>query len=95
MAKDFLIDDNGNFIIEDGDFKIGDSELQEVAEILTSNPGEFKEDPLIGAGLVKMMKSKYDSNRLISQIKVQLKRDGKDYEDYSQIIKVIINGTHI
>lgn len=88
MAKDFKIDSNGNYIIKNGDFVIDDSELQEVAEILSSHPGEFKEDPIIGAALTTFIKSNRDIDRIEQHIKKHLARDGKDYEDYKQLIKI-------
>jgi hypothetical protein len=91
MAKDFLTDNDGNLLIKNGDFVIGDSEQQEVAEILESHPGEWKEDPIIGAALTRMIKTKYDAGRMSSEIKKQLARDGKDYEDYKEFINLRIS----
>jgi hypothetical protein len=88
MAKDFLMDSDGNFIIENGDFVIGDSELQEVAEIIEANPGEFKEDPIIGAALVRMIRKKYSAAQIEQEIKKHLARDGKDWNDYKDKIKL-------
>lgn len=88
MARDFLLDNDGNFVIKNGQFVIGESDLQEVALILESHPAEWKEDPIIGAALTKMLKSNYDEVRIEQHIKKHLARDGKDYEDYKQHIKI-------
>jgi mono/diheme cytochrome c family protein len=93
MANDWLTDDEGNYLIKDGDFVIGPSEQQEVAEILEGHPGEWKEDPIIGAALTQMIKSKYDPARMRAVIKKQLARDGKDYEDYKDYINLKINNS--
>jgi hypothetical protein len=85
---DYLIDEDGNYLIENGDFVVGPSELQEVGEILEGHPGEFKEDPIIGAALTTMLKSKYDAQRVRQHIKKHLARDGKDYEDYKNNIRL-------
>jgi len=86
MAKDYLIDTYGNFVIENGDFVVGDSELQEVAEIIESHPGEWKEDPVIGCALTTMLKSNFDPIRIEQKIKNHLTRDGKDYENFKNNI---------
>jgi hypothetical protein len=93
MANDWLTDNEGNYLIKDGDFMIGPSEQQEVAEILESHPGEFKEDPIIGCELTRMIKSKYDPARMRAVIKKQLARDGKDYEDYKEYINLKIGNS--
>lgn len=88
MAKDFIIDEAGNYLIENGDFVVAPSEEQEVAEILTMSPGEIKEDPIMGPDLIRLIKSnghKLDVRRVI---KLHLARDGKNYEDYKDRIEI-------
>ena len=42
MSKDILLDDNNDLKILNGDFDFGDSEMQEVGQILQSTQGEWK-----------------------------------------------------
>jgi phage baseplate assembly protein W len=84
--EDILLDDNDDLIIEDGDFKLGDSLTQDVGIILRLNQGELKSDPLLGAGIIRLINSSIDDDELQTRIKLHLQRDGKDYEDIKKYI---------
>ena len=56
MAKDILLDENDDLKILNGDFDIGESEMQEVGIILRLRQGELKSDPILGANLQHFMK---------------------------------------
>lgn len=88
MEKDILLDDNDDLIIENGDFKIGESLTQDVGLILRMNQGELKEDPLLGANLIQLIKSSVDNDELQTRVKLHLQRDGKDYEALKNYIKL-------
>lgn len=49
--RDILITNEGELKIENGDFVVENSTLQHQALILLANPGEFKEDPMVGVGI--------------------------------------------
>ncbi len=53
--KDFLLDKNGDLLIENGDFVIGNSENQHQLDILLAEKGEFKEFPEIGVSINEML----------------------------------------
>ncbi|MFY0714133.1 hypothetical protein J1D01_10680 [Seonamhaeicola sp. NFXS20] len=88
MEQDILLDDTDDLIIENGDFKIGESLTQDVGLILRMNQGELKEDPLLGANLIQMVKSNVDDDELQTRVKLHLQRDGKDYEALKNYIKL-------
>lgn len=77
--KDILLDKEGDLLILDGDFVIGESELQEVEAILTMMQGELKEDPIIGANLMHYEKSTLTPSEVKSKASLALQRDGKDF----------------
>ena len=52
---DFLEDEDGDLIIENGDFKIGDATLQHVKDILVAAPGHYKQSPAIGADIQQII----------------------------------------
>lgn len=89
--KDVLLDENSDLRIVAGDFAIGASEMQEVGLILSTNQGEWKEQPVIGANLVTKIRSNADSVRLERMLRIQLKLDGKDYEKIKNKIKTHTN----
>jgi len=79
MAKDFLFDENGDIIIEDGDFAIGYSDEQHIQDLLFANKGEYKQFPLMGVGIIGFLKSPLDlvnRSKLEREINLQLEADG-------------------
>lgn len=85
--KDILQDQNGDILISNGDVVIGESDLQEVGEIIQANPGDIKNDPIIGVGLNKYIKGKVSNHFVEAEVKTHLKRDDKNY---NQIKKQIL-----
>jgi phage baseplate assembly protein W len=88
MAIDFLTDENDDLIIENGDFKIGESLTQEVSTILRMNQGELKSDPLLGANLIQLINSNVSEDELQRRVKIHLNRDGKNYEEIKDLINL-------
>lgn len=89
MADDILLDENFDLIISDGDFAIGESELQEVANILKSVEGNFKANPLIGANMEQYIRQGDNKSKIEQRVRIALKRDNKDYMSIKQ--KLTIN----
>lgn len=83
---DILLDETDDLIVENGDFKVGESLTQDVGLILRLNQGGLKSDPLLGANVIRMINSDVDNEELQTKIKLHLQRDGKDYEDIKQYI---------
>jgi len=78
MNRDFLTDPDGDLLIENGDFLIGNSTAREIEDILIFTPGQLREDGLLGVGLAAWIN---DENSLAAakiEIERQLKRDGKN-----------------
>jgi len=90
--RDVLLDENNDLKIVNGDFVIGESEMQDVGLILSSNQGEWKEHPIIGANLVTKVRSNTNDGRLERELRIQMKLDGKDFEKIRNKIKMNYNG---
>jgi hypothetical protein len=75
--NDFLLDENGDLLIENGDFVIGDSSSQHQKDILMATKGEFKEFPEIGVGIEAML---FDDDYMdfLIEAKKNLEYDGMD-----------------
>lgn len=72
---DFLLDQNRDLKIENGDFVIGDSTEQNVELLFISTPGEWKEH--IEAGVAIERTSNGNLDRFIDRtIRVQMEADG-------------------
>jgi hypothetical protein len=48
---DFLINENFELLIEDGDFAVGDATEQQVIALLQAEQGHYKQFPLTGCGI--------------------------------------------
>lgn len=69
-----------DLLIENGDFVIGESNNQHIETILTANKGEFKKNPELGAGIVKMLNDDTVTDFLI-EAKKNLEYDGMKVKD--------------
>lgn len=75
--KDFLYDDDGDLLIENGDFAIGLSDDQNVQDILSANKGDYRQYPTVGVELIKFLKKQdNDFAKLKREITVNLESDG-------------------
>lgn len=75
MRQDILLNQNGDLSILNGDFKIGQSDSQHIELILKTNPNDWKENPVVGAGLVNMLGGNI-TGFAKRNIQVQLEADG-------------------
>uniref|UniRef100_UPI0039A41360 hypothetical protein n=1 Tax=Ornithobacterium rhinotracheale TaxID=28251 RepID=UPI0039A41360 len=90
--RDVLLDKQGDLEFLNGDFFAGESTLQEVGILLQLNQGALKSDPLCGVNMFKYLKGKGSRVEMEKQLKIQLERDGKNYEDIKKHLKLIYNG---
>ena len=79
IATDILTDDTGELIIRDGDFAVGPSDEQHMQHLLWANPGTYKQFPLMGIGIFRMLNgsiSPTDLNALRARIVQNATADG-------------------
>lgn len=84
---DFILDENGDLAIENGDFVLGEADQQNVELLLFSNKGEFKEFPLVGFGAINYIKSNVSEIEFKRDLKIQL-----EYISYDNPIIDLSNG---
>ena len=58
--------------------------------MLELNQGELKEDPVLGANLIRYIRSKANKTVIEKQMKVHLKRAGIDYSELVDKINIEI-----
>lgn len=92
MAKDILLTEDNQPVIVNGDFRIGESELQEVSFILQLRQGELKNDPVLGVNMQHFIRSKENRTAIERKLKIHLERDGKRYDDIIDKLNIITNG---
>lgn len=90
MAKgtDIILSTELDIMFADGDFVIGDSTMQNQYLILSSQKGEWKDTPFIGAGIEDMLNDEGSEAYWKRRIAEELKRDGMDVKE----VKIINNG---
>lgn len=75
MVKDIALDNDLDLVIENGDFKISDSDQNHVILIIKSYFGAFKQYPLIGVGIDNYIASVGMEQIIKRNITVQLESD--------------------
>lgn len=82
MAKgentDVLLDANGDEMIANGDFVIGDGREDDGVIIMKLNSGALKQDPFLGPNLISKINSKTSLSDIKQAIGLHLRRDGKE-----------------
>lgn len=74
--RDILLDQSGHLSIVNGDFAVGESTQQEIELILTTFRGEWKEHPLLGAEVQRMIKAQQGITTMRGVVREQLEMDG-------------------
>jgi len=76
MVAQDLIQDNGDLLIQNGDFVIGLSDEQHVADIIYSSPNWWKEFPQVGVNIQMYLSGSGIGDELNRNLKLQLIADG-------------------
>jgi hypothetical protein len=74
--NDFLLDMDGDLLINDGDITIGYSDDQQKNILLVSDKGSFKEFPGVGVGLQNFLESEDNGGDLMAEMRRQFVADG-------------------
>lgn len=77
MANDILTDETGDIVIENGDFKIGESTQREVNDIFTLDKGHIREHGALGLGMIRMINSNFNEAQIKKEADLNLKMDNK------------------
>jgi hypothetical protein len=75
MRNDILLNTDGSFKVQNGDFVIGESDEQHIELILKTNPNEWKQTPITGAALIKSLGGNI-TGFAKRNVQVQLEADG-------------------
>lgn len=88
-SEDILQDTDGDELVANGDFVVGDGTLDDVDAILLSSPGTWKNDGIIGPALYLFQNGKVTPTEIKQRVELHLNRDAK-YPD-----KITVNGGDI
>ena len=78
MAKDILLDEEDDLLIENGDFVVDASEEQEVGLILRTSQGDWRASPLTGFGVARRTRNEVNRPQFERELSSQLELDGFD-----------------
>lgn len=87
-VKDITLDDNFDLLIENGYFKILDSDMQHIQLICITDLGHWKQFPLLGVGIEKYIASSGQTDSLKRAINIQLSSDGY------KVNQILLSGTN-
>jgi hypothetical protein len=85
--EDFLLADDFDLLINDGDIAVGDSSLQNQQLLLLTSPGEWKQSPTTGCGLENFLEDDSPVD-MLREIREQFAADGCKID----ILKSLGNG---
>jgi hypothetical protein len=94
--KDFLIDKDYDIATAEGDFVSGESDAQHQLLLLTSIPGEWKENPKLGIDAEAYINTE-DISGLLTKVKKDFEADGMTVEGLPSIDddgKLTVNATY-
>lgn len=74
-AIDFLVDENGDEALVDGDLLLAASDEEHIQDILISYPGEWKQFPFVGVNITRIIRGSIDGT-VRRDIRLNLTADG-------------------
>lgn len=81
--NDLLLDDKYDLQIESGDLVIGNSDNQHQNLLLATEPGAWKENPLVGVGAINYLENESVAD-LMYAIRTQFTADGMQIHAINQ-----------
>lgn len=81
---DYITNEAGDLIIENGDFKKGNATSQHIRNILQAAPGHYRQYPVIGADINQVVNIGLDDS-IKKQIRYHLKLDGYEVKDIKEV----------
>lgn len=77
LDKDILLDSQGDLLIANGDFVVGNALEQQIEHLFLADKGAYKDSPLTGVGIQKLINGRLKGpQQLVREGKLQLQTDG-------------------
>lgn len=74
ISQDLQLDDAGDILLKDGDYVMGESDMQHIEDILDAYPGEYRNAPLLGVYLQRGINGLMDGS-IRRDININLQAD--------------------
>ena len=75
-SKDISFNNDG-LVIENGDFLVNLSDNMDIEHILTASKGQFYQNPLVGVGIMGLIKAPVNITKIKRDIRLQVTSDNK------------------
>jgi hypothetical protein len=85
MATGIKINEYWDLVIKDGSLDVGNTDEQDAVIIINAQPGQFREHPTLGVGIINYSASSGSSADLKRQMLVQLEANGFTNIDLSLV----------
>lgn len=94
--QDFLLNEDGSMKIENGDFVIGNCDMQNKSLLLSLAKGSIKKNPISTVGISNYLESE-DSAAMLREIRTRFSADGMDVKQlgFTSDGKLSINAPYI
>lgn len=86
---DFIVGEDGDLFFKGGDLSFGESTEQHQRDLMLAMPGEFRQWPLIGAGIRTELLNSISPDELRIAIQREMERDGM------RVVKLNVRGESI
>lgn len=90
--RDLLLGEDGDLVIRNGDFAAGDALHDDVGLLLLTCKGEHMLAPFVGCDLPRRMNGTIRRSELLSILRRQCEKDGKNWADVMSGINIATNG---
>jgi len=67
-TTDFLIAEDNDELIVDGDYAVGDSTIQHIDDLMLASPGTWREYPLAGVAIGQYQSAPFNQKQTIERI---------------------------
>lgn len=74
ISEDLQLDEIGDILLKDGDYVMGESDMQHIEDILDAYPGEYRNAPLLGVYLQRAINGLLDGS-IRRDININLQSD--------------------
>lgn len=76
LVFDFAIGEDLDLAFEDGDLVVEESTAQHINFVLIANKGDFRQFPLLGADIQRLLSDEANPNEVKADIQDELEKDG-------------------
>ena len=90
--RDFILGEDGDLVIRNGDFALGNGLHDDVGLVMLTCQGEHMLDPFLGCNLPRRMNATIRRSELQRLVRLQVERDGKNWDAVRDGLNITAHG---